>query len=233
MIYNKLISGVLAFTIILSGCSLNLNLDDKDKKSSNDPQQSKVTQNDKNSSNDQNESENNINNQNISKSSTAKENDQQPPINKKPISEYHALNVAKIYAKKYLNSGREQSEFYIDKNPTNNEAYFVNFKNGTVAGPALTQTIKVNKYRGEVIDSYTNATDEEMKQFNKAKEQKYGQNQEDNNQITNDNQEETNTKNQSSEDKEGTESNHNDDNVQEESSSSEDQQAQDKSSEND
>ena len=33
-----------------------------------------------------------------------------------------------------------------------------------------------------------------MKQFNKAKEQKYGQNQEDNNQITNDNQEETNTK---------------------------------------
>jgi hypothetical protein len=33
-----------------------------------------------------------------------------------------------------------------------NEAYFVNFKNGTVAGPALTQTIKVNKYRGEVID---------------------------------------------------------------------------------
>ena len=32
MIYNKLISGVLAFTIILSGCSLNLNLDDKDKK---------------------------------------------------------------------------------------------------------------------------------------------------------------------------------------------------------
>lgn len=47
MIYNKLISGVLAFTIILSGCSLNLNLDDKDKKSSNDPQQSKVTQNDK------------------------------------------------------------------------------------------------------------------------------------------------------------------------------------------
>ena len=58
-----------------------------------------------------------------------------------------------------------------------------------------------------------------MKQFNKAKEQKYGQNQEDNNQITNDNQEETNTKNQSSEDKEGTESNHNDDNVQEESSS--------------
>lgn len=222
MIYNKLISGVLAFTIILSGCSLNLNLDDKDKKSSNDPQQSKVTQNDKNSSNDQNESENNINNQNISKSSTAKENDQQPPINKKPISEYHALNVAKIYAKKYLNSGREQSEFYIDKNATNNEAYFVNFKNGTVAGPALTQTIKVNKYRGEVIDSYTNATDEEMKQFNKAKEQKYGQN-----------QEETNTKNQSSEDKEGTESNHNDDNVQEESSSSEDQQAQDKSSEND
>jgi hypothetical protein len=33
--------------------------------------------------------------------------------------------------------------------------------------------------------TYTNATDEEMKQFNKAKEQKYGQNQEDNNQITN------------------------------------------------
>ncbi len=33
-----------------------------------------------------------------------------------------------------------------------------------------------------------------MKQFNKAKEQKYGQNQEDNNQITNENQEETNTK---------------------------------------
>ena len=32
MIYNKLISGALAFTIILSGCSLNLNLDDKDKK---------------------------------------------------------------------------------------------------------------------------------------------------------------------------------------------------------
>ncbi len=222
MIYNKLISGALAFTIILSGCSLNLNLDDKDKKSSNDSQQSKVAQNDKNSSNEQNESTNNINNQNISQPSTAKENGQQPPINKKPISEYHALNVAKIYAKKYLNSGREQSGFYIDKNATNNEAYFVNFKNGTVAGPALTQTIKVNKYRGEVIDSYTNATDEEMKQFNKAKEQKYGQN-----------QEETNTKNQSSEDKEGTESNHNDDNVQEESSSSEEQQAQDKSSEND
>ena len=39
-------------------------------------------------------------------------------------------------------------------------------------GPALTQTIKVNKYRGEVIDSYTNATDEEMKQFNKAKRTK-------------------------------------------------------------
>lgn len=132
MIYNKLISGALAFTIILSGCSLNLNLDDKDKKSSNDQQQSKVTKNDKNSSNDQNESENNINNQNISKSSTSKENNQQPPINKKPISEYHALNVAKIYAKKYLNSGREQSGFYIDKNATNNEAYFVNFKNGTV-----------------------------------------------------------------------------------------------------
>lgn len=222
MIYNKLISGALAFTIILSGCSLNLNLDDKDKKSSNDSQQSKVAQNDKNSSNGQNESTNNINNQNISQPSTAKENGQQPPINKKPISEYHALNVAKIYAKKYLNSGREQSGFYIDKNATNNEAYFVNYKNGTVAGPALTQTIKVNKYRGEVIDSYTNATDEEMKQFNKAKEQKYGQN-----------QEETNTKNQSSEDKEGTESNHNDDNVQEESSSSEEQQAQDKSSEND
>ncbi|MDS3904233.1 hypothetical protein RJB87_03090 [Staphylococcus hominis] len=32
MIYNKLISGALTFTIILSGCSLNLNLDDKDKK---------------------------------------------------------------------------------------------------------------------------------------------------------------------------------------------------------
>lgn len=47
MIYNKLISGALAFTIILSGCSLNLNLDDKDKKSSNDSQQSKVAQNDK------------------------------------------------------------------------------------------------------------------------------------------------------------------------------------------
>ncbi|OFP27817.1 hypothetical protein [Staphylococcus sp. HMSC068H08] len=232
MIYNKLISGALAFTIILSGCSLNLNLDDKDKKSSNDSQQSKVAQNDKNSSNEQNESTNNINNQNISQSSTAKENGQQPPINKKPISEYHALNVAKIYAKKYLNSGREQSGFYIDKNATNNEAYFVNFKNGTVAGPALTQTIKVNKYRGEVIDSYTNATDEEMKQFNEAKEQKYGQNQDDNNQITNDDQEETNIKNQSSEDNEGMESNHNDDNMQEESSSSEEQQVQDESSEN-
>ena len=38
-----------------------------------------------------------------------------------------------------------------------------------MAGPPLTQTIEVNKYRGEVIDSYTNATDEEMKQFNEAK----------------------------------------------------------------
>lgn len=210
MIYNKLISGALAFTIILSGCSLNLNLDNKDKKSSNDSQQSKVAQNDKNPSNEQSESTNSINKQNISQSSTAKENDQQPPINKEPISEYHALNVAKIYAKKHLNSGREQSGFYIDKNATNNEAYFVNFKNGTIAGPALTQTIKVNKYRGEVIDSYTNATDEEMKQFNEAKEQKYGQN-----------QEETDIKNQSSED-----------NVQEESSF-EEQQVQDESSEND
>lgn len=231
MIYNKLISGALTFTIILSGCSLNLNLDDKDKKSSNDSQQSKVAQNDKNSSNEQNESTNNINRQNTNQSSTTKENTQ-PPINKEPISEYHALNEAKIYAKKYLNSGREQSGFYIDKNATNNEAYFVNFKNGTVAGPALTQTIKVNKYRGEVIDSYTNATDEEMKQFNEAKEQKYGQNQEDNNQITNDDQEETNIKNQSSEDNECMESNHNDDNMQEESSSSEEQQVQDESSEN-
>lgn len=60
-----------------------------------------------------------------------------------------------------------------------------------MAGPPLTQTIEVNKYRGEVIDSYTNATDEEMKQFNEAKKQKYGQNQEDNNQNTNGNQEET------------------------------------------
>lgn len=222
MIYTKLISGVLTFTIILSGCSLNLNLDDKDQKSSNDSQQSKVAQNDKNSSNEQNESTNNINNQNISQSSTAKENGQQPPINKKPISEYHALNVAKIYAKKYLNSGREQSGFYIDKNATNDEAYFINFKNGTVAGPPLTQTIEVNKYRGEVIDSYTNATDEEMKQFNEAKKQKYGQNQEDNNQNTNGNQEETqeeiNVKNQSSEDNEDTESNNIDENKQEESS---------------
>lgn len=222
MIYTKLISGVLAFTIILSGCSLNLNLDDKDQKSSNDSQKSKVAQNDKNSSNEQNESTNNINNQNISQSSTAKENGQQPPINKKPISEYHALNVAKIYAKKYLNSGREQSGFYIDKNATNDEAYFINFKNGTVAGPPLTQTIEVNKYQGEVIDSYTNATDEEMKQFNEAKKQKYGQNQEDNNQNTNRNQEETqeeiNVKNQSSEDNEDTESNNIDENKQEESS---------------
>lgn len=222
MIYTKLISGVLAFTIILSGCSLNLNFDDKDKKSSNDSQQSKVAQDDKNSSNEQNESTNNINNQNISQSSTAKENGQQPPINKKPISEYHALNEAKIYAKKYLNSGREQSGFYIDKNATNDEAYFINFKNGTVAGPPLTQTIEVNKYRGEVIDSYTNATDEEMKQFNEAKKQKYGQNQEDNNQNTNGNQEETqeeiNVKNQSSEDNEDTESNNIDENKQEESS---------------
>ena len=126
----------------------------------------------------------------------------------------------------------KQSGFYIDKNATNNEAYFVNFKNGTIAGPALTQTIKVNKYRGEVIDSYTNATDEEMKQFNEAKEQKYGQNQEDNNQINNDDQEEINIKNQSSEDSKSTKSNHNDDNVQEESSF-EKQQAQDESSEND
>ena len=222
MIYNKLISGALAFTIILSGCNLNLNLDDKDQKSSNDSQQSKVAQDDKNSSNEQNESTNNINNQNISQSSTAKENGQQPPINKKPISEYHALNEAKIYAKKYLNSGREQSGFYIDKNATNDEAYFINFKNGTVAGPPLTQTIEVNKYRGEVIDSYTNATDEEMKQFNEAKKQKYGQNQEDNNQNTNGNQEETqeeiNVKNQSSEDNEDTESNNIDENKQEESS---------------
>ena len=220
MIYNKLISGALAFTIILSGCNLNLNLDDKDQKSSNDSQQSKVAQDDKNSSNEQNESTNNINNQNISQSSTAKENGQQPPINKKPISEYHALNEAKIYAKKYLNSGREQSGFYIDKNATNDEAYFINFKNGTVAGPPLTQTIEVNKYRGEVIDSYTNATDEEMKQFNEAKKQKYGQNQEDNNQNTNGNQEETqeeiNVKNQSSEDNEDTESNNIDENKQEE-----------------
>ena len=58
----------------------------------------KKAQNNKNASSEQNESTNNINRQNTSQSSTTKENTQ-PPINKEPISEYHALNEAKIYAK--------------------------------------------------------------------------------------------------------------------------------------